>query len=364
VSDNIYLINGNQKAVVMKPTQYAEEKEFQALLEQFPELLAGEQVDREYPRRWLHVAHEIGIPDAESAGARWQLDHLFVDQDAIPTLVEVKRQSDTRLRREVVGQVLDYAANANRFWSAEYLREQFTQTCQDKKVDPAETLGKFLGPDGIDPTQFWGIVHQKLREGDMRLMFVADEVPKELQSIVEFLNNQMTKTEVLAVEVTRYVGGGFSTHVPRLFGQTSEALDTKAGTRASARRKWNADQFFAAASSQPAQVQEALHIVYELAREEGFDFRWGTGSTGSLNFIVPAVSPRSVISVLTNGVLKLNFGWLPASTIESLGSFGRSTLGLTLQEGWQKAWPEVRADVWVKHVAALLSYLRSLNPQV
>lgn len=37
------------------------------------------------------------------------MDHLFVDQDAIPTLVEVKRSSDTRIRREVVGQLLEYS---------------------------------------------------------------------------------------------------------------------------------------------------------------------------------------------------------------------------------------------------------------
>ena len=30
----------------------------------------------------------------------------------MPTLVEVKRSSDTRIRREVVGQMLHYAANA------------------------------------------------------------------------------------------------------------------------------------------------------------------------------------------------------------------------------------------------------------
>jgi hypothetical protein len=42
----------------------------------------------------------------------------FVDQDAVPTFVEVKRSSDTRLRREVVGQMLDYAANASAHWDA------------------------------------------------------------------------------------------------------------------------------------------------------------------------------------------------------------------------------------------------------
>jgi hypothetical protein len=34
-----------------------------------------------------------------------------VDEAGVPTLVEVKRSSDTRARREVVARMLDYAAN-------------------------------------------------------------------------------------------------------------------------------------------------------------------------------------------------------------------------------------------------------------
>ena len=55
-------------------------------------------------------------------GNRWSLDHLFLDQEGIPTLVEVKRGTDTRIRREVVGQMLDYAANAIVYWPVEELR--------------------------------------------------------------------------------------------------------------------------------------------------------------------------------------------------------------------------------------------------
>jgi hypothetical protein len=40
---------------------------------------------------------------------------LIIDQHAIPTLVEVKRSTDTRIRREVVSQMLDYAANADNY---------------------------------------------------------------------------------------------------------------------------------------------------------------------------------------------------------------------------------------------------------
>jgi hypothetical protein len=39
----------------------------------------------------------------------------------VPTLVEVKRSDDTRIRREVVGQMLDYAANGVVYWPGEVL---------------------------------------------------------------------------------------------------------------------------------------------------------------------------------------------------------------------------------------------------
>ena len=58
------------------------------------------------------VAPEAGIPDAESGGDRWWIDHMFLDQKGTPTFVEVKRATDTRIRRAVVGQMLEYAANA------------------------------------------------------------------------------------------------------------------------------------------------------------------------------------------------------------------------------------------------------------
>ena len=40
------------------------------------------------PRRWLLVAREAGLPGEEGGGDRWSVDHLFLDQDAIPTVVE------------------------------------------------------------------------------------------------------------------------------------------------------------------------------------------------------------------------------------------------------------------------------------
>jgi len=59
---------------------------------------------------------------SEEGGDCWFVDHLLIDQDGIPTLVEVKRSTDTRIRREVVGQMLDYAANAVVYWPVETIK--------------------------------------------------------------------------------------------------------------------------------------------------------------------------------------------------------------------------------------------------
>src|SRR5262249_51904139 len=88
----------------------------------YPNLLPGDQMDRAAPRRWLLISREMGVPSQEDGGNRMFLDHLFLDQDAIPTLIEVKRSSDPGIRREVVGQMLDYAANAVVYWPVEAVR--------------------------------------------------------------------------------------------------------------------------------------------------------------------------------------------------------------------------------------------------
>src|SRR5262249_39244062 len=113
---------GRGDLVEMREQPYDSEDVLQELIARHPNLLAGDQMDNAAPRRWLLVTREMGVPDEQDGGDRWSLDHLFLDQDAVPTLVEVKRSSDTRVRREVVGQMLDYAANAVVYWPVEAIR--------------------------------------------------------------------------------------------------------------------------------------------------------------------------------------------------------------------------------------------------
>lgn len=221
----IFLINEKANSLVeMNEQQYDSEDVLQTLLAKYPNLLAGDQMDNSSPRKWLLITREATIQSDDSG--RWSVDHLFLDQDGIPTLVEVKRSTDTRIRREVVGQMLDYAANAVLYWSVDTIRTRFEAGCSMKQLDPDEEIAKFVGNQfGTD--EFWDSVKTNLDAGRIRMVFVSDQIPSELQRIVEFLNRQMNPAEVLAVQIKQYSGSGLKTLVPRVMGLTAEAVDRK-----------------------------------------------------------------------------------------------------------------------------------------
>jgi hypothetical protein len=228
VSGGIFVLDGAE-LVAMHEQPYDSEDLLQALLADYPDLLAGGDEAGGSPRRWLLVKREVGIPDNETGGSRWSLDHLFLDQEAVPTLVEVKRSDDTRIRREVVGQMLDYAANGVVYWPAERLRSDFESRCAKDGQEPEDVFRAGLG-DALDPERFWDDVEQNLRSGRVRLIFVSDRIPSELRRVIEFLNERMSPTEVLGIEIKQYVGGGnLKTLVPRIVGQTEEARIQKVG---------------------------------------------------------------------------------------------------------------------------------------
>jgi hypothetical protein len=278
VSGKIFLIQHDGGLVPMSEQPYDSEDLLQRLLADYPDILAGDQINSTAPRRWLPLSREIAVPDEEGGSGRWARDHLFVDQDAIPTLVEVKRSTDTRIRREVVGQLLDYAANAVVYWRPEGIRAQFEATCTRKGSDPGVELQAFLGEDG-DGETFWQQVAANLQSGRVRLVFVADRIPVELQRVVEFLNAQMSQAEVLAIEVQQYVGQQLRTLVSRVVGQTAVAQQRKEPARASQSvRVWDEPTFLAELETRhgPKAVELARRII-AWAEEERLPLWWGRG---------------------------------------------------------------------------------------
>jgi hypothetical protein len=269
--EGIYLVRDDGSLVELAEQAYESEALLQQLLERYPSLLAGNQMNPGAPRRWVLVAREAGVPSRLGGGTQWSVDHVFLDQDGVPTIVEVKRSTDTRIRREVVGQMLDYAANAVAYWPVETIRAAFERTCADQSTDPAAAILALTGSEE-DIDGFWARVKVNLQARRIRMVFVADRIPAELQRIVEFLNEQMDPAEVLAVEVRQFTGQGITTLAPRVVGQTSAAQRQKgAGAPPGS-------SFQERLANAAPEVQQAARLLDRWATGAGLVGRDGPGS--------------------------------------------------------------------------------------
>lgn len=223
MSNSIFLVGADNQLTELRRSAYGSEDLFQKLLADHPAMLS---IAAGTKGKLLLVRREQPVPDQAEGAERWSLDHLFLDQDGVPVLVEVKQASDTRARREVVAQMLDYAANGVAYWPIDHIVAAHRETASAIGRDPDDELSRFL--DGGEAEAFWRQVELNLRSGRIRMLFVADRIPKELARIVEFMNEQMRPAEVLAVEVDHYLGtNGMRTLVPRLVGATARAQIVK-----------------------------------------------------------------------------------------------------------------------------------------
>jgi hypothetical protein len=255
--------------VEMHEREYQAETVLQTLLAEHPEMLTDDG------SRLLLVRREAALSDrAESLNAGW-LDHLFVDRHAVPVLVEVKRSSDTRLRRDVVGQMLDYAANAAACWSDETLRAWCAQSCRTDDLDRALQT---IFPELDEPERFWADVQTNLTAGRMRLVFVADAIPLHLRRIVEFLNAQMRQADVIAVEVKQYVDdtGQVQTFVPCVLGQTDASQRAKGRGPA---ERWTRERIIEELRERHGpRLVAVAEALFAWARERGLREWFGSGT--------------------------------------------------------------------------------------
>ncbi len=272
----IFLVDDDREHLItLEETGYVEEAVLQDYLVDYPDLLPGDQINPENPRRWLLVAQEMGVPGEEEGSGRWSLDHLFLDQDGIPTFVECKRATDTRARREVVAQMLDYAANGTEYWSLDRLRQAAAETAERRGRSLDDEVARLLDGDQENIEAYWETVEANLRQHRVRLVFVADSAPKELRRMVEFLNEEMANVEVLAVEVKQFrreSGKGQTALVPRVVGLTEAAR----GKSSSQPRQYMTPQEFFEECTPIG--REFLQRVLDLARERGHRIDWGTTS--------------------------------------------------------------------------------------
>ena len=365
--DHIYVRTGGRMEK-LEAQPFGSEDAIQRLIADHPDLIGGGRIRPDDPRRWLLVRREQGVAEESGAGDRWAVDHLLIDQDAVPTLVEVKRGSNSQVRREAVGQLLEYAAHARRSWDADDLRRAF----EERSDDPAAELAALLGEDEPDADGFWQRVETNLRASNLRLLFVADRVPGELARIVEFLNEQMHGVEVLAVEVKRYAGGASETFVPTVIGGLSAPPTKSGGRRTRLTRETFLDGF-----GDPGRRAAAERLI-DAAEQAGARIVWGvyTVSIRAANPLRGTEPGPRLISLAWLNRRRCTFGatfswWpeLPDSLRALLEAWADQFAGIGETADWNEgdrqhalSWDDAarRIDTLAERLEAVLAGLRAL----
>jgi len=176
----------NEPWAEARALRFAAETELQALVNETFEQILRAQSDAP-----AVIAREVAMPD------RGRIDVLAVDAEALITVCECKLGSNPSSRREVVGQVLEYAG-----WLNSLSVGQLRATIEARiGGDLVEAMAQRAGEEW-DQTNWLYEVDHVLRSGEFRLLIAVDEITETLKQTVRYLNEH-SEPAVMAVEMRR-----------------------------------------------------------------------------------------------------------------------------------------------------------------
>ncbi len=112
------------------------------------------------------------------------IDNFMVTPSGLPVLVECKLWRNPEGRREVVGQILDYAKELSRWSSSDLEREVRRRLKRDGTV--LLDLVREVDPS-VDEIQFNDALTSNLRRGRFLLLIVGDGIREGVEAIAEYL---------------------------------------------------------------------------------------------------------------------------------------------------------------------------------
>jgi hypothetical protein len=187
---------------------YALEGDLQSILAAHPDLIPGVELGA---RTCREFQSEVGPADIVVVGAEGEL-----------TLVECKLAANPQIRREIVGQMFDYAS---RLWNMDV--DDFAARWHNRTQD------SLFGEGYDDDLPLREAVARNLADGRFRIVLAVDEINPALKRMVEYLNFMSgPSTSVIAVEYSRLTQEGIEILMPRIYGQElaeAKSVPLKAG---------------------------------------------------------------------------------------------------------------------------------------
>ncbi len=181
------LISKDKKAVFPKRIQLTQKhfSEFwvQELLINNPEILPIER---------LETVFAPAIPIGREVNTRvGPIDNLYISPQGYLTIVETKLWRNPEARREVVGQIVDYAQDMST-WNFEKLDaavKQFNQKYNKSGAGIIETIRKYTDLDPSEESDLIDTITRNLQKGRFLLLIAGDGIREEVEALADFLNS-------------------------------------------------------------------------------------------------------------------------------------------------------------------------------
>jgi len=298
---------------------YLDESALQRLLEEHPELIALDDVDPT-ASPLIPIGSEVPL-------AGQQLDLLFLDVSGRLTAVETKLRRNSQVRREVVGQVLEYGAYLST-WSVEDVERQAARYLADSQT-PARFQSQSLyealsrlgasepAAEGAGEAEMRSKISNALAMRDMRLIIAVDRVVEPLRTLVTFVNSA-SRFGMYLLEVQQYrAPDGMRIASISVYGGATPPSPTPP--------HWDEARFLQALQDQAGPASAAVvRELYSFMGEQADSVVWGTGMTyGSVGFGVRRGGDKFAIFWMnTKGQIYLSAGVLnkrvPQQAVASL----------------------------------------------
>ncbi len=183
---NPVLRDSNGKITMPKRIPFTEklfdEGWIQELIRANPELLPVEDIEPVFA-----PLISIGMEVPTEAGS---IDNLYLSPQGYLTIVETKLWRNPEARREVVGQIIDYAKDLNR-WTFEKLDSQvraYNEKYRGSSFGVIDTLRLVDQIDEADEKIVVDNISRNLRRGRFLLLIVGDGIRESVEEMADFLN--------------------------------------------------------------------------------------------------------------------------------------------------------------------------------
>ncbi len=212
------------------------------------------------------------------------IDLVGVDRQGSIVVVECKLEANREARRQVIGQILEYAGQLHGMEYEEFERlpyKAISASLASHMGQPLADIVEELLPAEAEWSRddFRNRVQESLRDGDFRLVIAINGMNDDLEGIIEYLNSR-GGVRLEALEIQQF---NDSTRPVQVLVPEVDGTRITPGGGVRAKKKWDWDSFAVDAKTEchleDDRVGALQHMFNALQNSLGAKIEFGTGAT-------------------------------------------------------------------------------------